>query len=84
MQKNANAMRPWRLALLGLGLAGLMAGCGSESGGQAQAGGSKQAAPATPGQVMSVERRDIVLDKSYPSLLSSTQATEDCSRVAYK
>ncbi|WP_304525057.1 efflux RND transporter periplasmic adaptor subunit [Halomonas sp. I5-271120] len=82
MQNNANAMRPWRLALLGLGLAGLMAGCGSESGGQAQAAGSDQAAPATPGQVMSVERRDIALDKSYPSLLSSENEVTVVARVS--
>ena len=82
MQKNANAMRPWRLALLGLGLAGLLVGCGSESGGQAQAADSDQAAPATPSQVMSIARRDIALDKSYPSMLSSENEVTVVARVS--
>jgi len=82
MQNNANAMRPWRLALLGLGLAGLLAGCGSESGDQAQSAGSDQAAPATPRQVMSIERRDIALDKSYPSRLSSENEVTVVARVS--
>lgn len=82
MQKNANAMRPWRLALLGLGLAGLLVGCGSESGGQAQAADSDQATPATPSQVMSIARRDIALDKSYPSMLSSENEVTVVARVS--
>ncbi|WP_242458037.1 efflux RND transporter periplasmic adaptor subunit [Halomonas sp. YLGW01] len=82
MQDNAHPMRRWRLALLGLGLAGLLAGCGSESSGQAQAAGNGQAAPPTPGQVMTLERRDIALDKSYPSLLSSENEVTVVARVS--
>ncbi|WP_245184416.1 efflux RND transporter periplasmic adaptor subunit [Halomonas salinarum] len=82
MHDNATPMRRWRLTLLGLALAGLVAGCNSESDGQAQAAGSDQKAPATPGEVMAIERRDIALDKSYPSLLSSENEVTVVARVS--
>ncbi|WP_458526508.1 efflux RND transporter periplasmic adaptor subunit [Onishia taeanensis] len=82
MHDTSPPMRRWRLALLGVGLAGLLAGCGSESSGQAQAAGNGQAAPPTPGQVMTLERRDIALDKSYPSLLSSENEVTVVARVS--
>ena len=82
MHDNVPPLRRWRLALLGLGLAGLMAGCDSQSSAQAEAAGGGQAAPATPGQVMTLERRNVALDKSYPSLLSSENEVTVVARVS--
>lgn len=61
----------------------MLAACGSESEQQAQQqGGGQQEKPPRPAQVMTVELRDLQLDKSYPALLRSEQQVTVVARVS--
>ncbi|MCP1367419.1 efflux RND transporter periplasmic adaptor subunit, partial [Halomonas sp. BBD48] len=70
-------------AIATLLLALMLSACGSESEQQAQQqGGGQQEKPPRPAQVMTVELRDLQLDKSYPALLRSEQQVTVVARVS--
>ncbi|MHB0775748.1 efflux RND transporter periplasmic adaptor subunit [Halomonas sp. WWR20] len=77
MNKSIATMSAMLLALL-------LSGCGgSEEGSQqSQQGGGQQDKPPRPAQVMTVQSRDVQLEKSYPALLRSEQEVTVVARVA--
>jgi membrane fusion protein (multidrug efflux system) len=75
------ASRLGRAALLALAVGLLLAACGQEEDSQAQ---QQQAAPERqphPVEVMVIERQDIALEKSYPSLLRSDDEVTLVARI---
>ncbi|MBZ9557706.1 MULTISPECIES: efflux RND transporter periplasmic adaptor subunit [Modicisalibacter] len=66
--------------LLPLALAAVLAGCGEgDSGGEKSA--QAQQAPPRPAQVMTVEPRDLTLDRQYPAMVRSNREVTVMGRV---
>ncbi|WP_346797322.1 efflux RND transporter periplasmic adaptor subunit [Halomonas sp. Bachu 37] len=69
-----------RAAWLVVGVSLLLAACGQDEE-ASQAGSETASSPPRPAQVMQIERQDIPLDKSYPSMLRSDDEVTLVARV---